>query len=709
MDEELLKAARLYFEQMALARRAGDKPTATERENYARSLTNGQHGYADMEALRDEMGNDPVSSALRGFTANFADELVGMLPKALGGGAAGREEQRLRQDLYEQEHPKTDIALQAAGGVGAALALPLGKLAEGASLGQKMISGAKVGAALGAANGAGGGEDTMSRLEGAGIGGVGGAVLGAAIPRVLGSRPAAALGRRIASAAGEAMTPLEESFAKLGGVRVQLEKAIEGLGGFRAAHAANDALEAGGRGEIATLADLGKPMTDLADFAATNSSKAATQIGDVADARAAGTTSRVLNDFKAGAGDVSAEARVAQLAAETRAWANSDAAYGTRANGLGLHGNNPMVPLGDAEPLVTQPRIKNIFANAKNTSMIGPDASDFTTQAMNEARAANPELDKFMAANPKLNVQALLNDPDATAQLEAMGKGHLLTALKSADGKAPFDVVQDLQQSLQDAADHAFAKQQNNLGFRLKDSADLVQRTLEETIPGYADIVDQYAARKGMERAVELGQDWFHKKADIAGLRRVVESLKDKPLLMEEFRKGLASEQIIALQRQTGENAATKLMIAKNNLPQQQMNEIVFGDRATYDRFMQQAKAERALGYLSGAGKGSQTAGRAMRNAQALGTMGDVAHELVNNKPSLLHVAKAKLVHGTIGSMLEKRADELTPLLLTRGHSSIDELLNVLERTSARARVDATASRLAPGAESSLFGQRSQD
>lgn len=709
MDEELLKAARVYFDQLAKARAAGDKPSATERENYARQLTGGTHGYADMEALRDSLHDDTMGAAaqnvLQGMTGNFGDELIGLL-----GGSAAKEGARLRGDLLHQERPVTTALGELGGGAISAAMLPVGKFAEGASLAQKMRAGAKVGAVLGAANGVGAGEDMQSRALGGVAGGVGGAVLGAAVPGVMGSRVGSYVGNKIAGATGAVMTPLEESFARLHGVRAQLEKAVESLGGFQAAHAANDALEAGGRGDIATFADLGRPMTGLADYAATNSSKAANEIGDLAETRAGSSTSRVRADFTAAAGEHSADARVAQLAAETRAWANGPDAYGTRANGLGLHGANPTVDLNEAAPLVEQPKIKSLYNNAKQTSQIGPGATDFAAQAMKEARASNPELDKFMSANPKLNITNLVNDPDAVAQLEMMGKGHLIAALKSADGKAPFEVVQDLQQSLDDAAEHAFANKKNNLGFRLKDSADLVQRTLEEQIPGYGDIVDQYAARKGMARAVEQGQDWFNKKADMIGLKRVVDSFKDKPLLLEEFRKGLASEQLIALQRQTGENAATKMLIAKNNLPQQQMNEIVFGDQPTYNRFMQQAKAERQLGYLSSAGKGSQTMPRAAARESAEGVVGDVRSELRRGHFSFLRAGLHKADRALFGAYHERRADELTPFLLTQGHKSIDELLNILEQSSARARVGVGSTRYTPSAAASLFGDaRSQD
>lgn len=703
----------MYFDQLAKAAQAGDRPSAEEMENYARQLTQDKYGASDMDALSKQLhgdGGNAVASFLQGATANFADELVGLLPDALGGGEAGAEQLRLRNDMMRREHRVGDFVAQAAGGVGGALALPFGGAARGASLAQKIRAGAKVGAVFGGLNGAGSGETLEDRAVGGAVGAVGGGLVGAAVPRVAASRPVAAVSSAMQRLAGHAaeLSPVEQGFAKLSGARAQVEKAIENLGGFGAAREANAALAAGGRGAEARLVDLGKPMTDLADFAATNSSKAHTVLSDIVEQRGESSTARVLDDFKAAAGDHHAPSRQAELAAETKAWADGPDAYGTRQNGLGLHGKNPMVPLKDAEPLVTQPRIKKLFADAKEIAEIGPDGEDVATRAMNEARKDNPELNAFMAKNPKLNVASLLEDADAIAQLEAMGKGPLIAALKAANGAAPFDVVQELHRSLADAASHAFSKRQNFLGFKLKDSAAIVQRTLEETIPGYADIVDKYAERKALETASKLGEEWFNKKADIVGLNKIVAKLADKPELLEEFRRGLASKQIIALQRTDGANAATKMMIGKNNLAQQNMNKIVFGNEATYDKFMQQAKAERQLGKLARATGGSQTAGRTAAREDALGVIGEELQRA--GRPSVLRMGMNKARQLTVGPVLEKRADELLPFLTEQGDNKIAALLDLLERTSPRANVGIGSTHAAPGAITSLFGRaRSQD
>jgi hypothetical protein len=642
---------------------------------------------------------------LQGFTSNFGDELVGLLPEFLGGGDAGKEEMRLRGDFMRREHPVGDVASQAAGAVGAAVTLPIGGAMKGASLAQKALQGGRVGAVFGGLQGAGSGEDMESRLIGGAAGTVAGGIIGHAVPYAMASRPVQAITRPIGNAvrgmltpgaaAAEAtavVTPLEQSYAKLGAVRSQLDQAIDDMGGFTKARAANDRLLNGGRGEEARLVDLGRPMTQLADLAATNSPRANAALSDIVEQRGEASTARVLNDFKAAAGDHHAPSRQAQLAAETKAWADGPDAYG------GIRAANPNVPLGDAEKLVTQPRIKNMMAEAKRTGQIGPEPEDMASRAMAEARAENAELDAFLKANPKLDVEALLADPDVEAQLSMLGKSHLLEALRKVGGNT-FDNVQDLHSALRDAANSAFVKGANSLGFRLKASAAVVNKTLEDAIPGYADIVDQYAARKGLETASKLGEEWFGKKADVTGLNNVVASLADKPALLEEFRRGLASKQIIALQSQSGTNQATKTMIAKNNLAQQNMNKIVFGDEATYDKFMQQAAAERQLHKLAEATGGSQTSGREAAKQRALGTVGAFL-----DAPTLKSGLYNSVRKAVRGKALEKNADELLPFLTTKGHDEVARLLDLLERTSPRAAMGIGTTNATPSAITSLFG-----
>lgn len=682
---------------MAKAKAAGDKPTATEREAYARELTNGSHGYADMEALSDKLHDDkgnPVASAIQGFTANFGDELVGLLPKFLGGGDNGKEEMRLRMDMQRREHPVADMVTQGAGAVTSALLLPELKLAEGAPIAARALAGGRMGAMFGAANGVGSGEDATSRAIGGAAGAVGGAILGEAAPKLAATTAGQAVTKAIARIL-PARTPFElppnnapvtQVTSRLEQVSAGIDKAIHQMGGYGRARAANKALADAGRGDISVLADLGKPLTDEAKFAANNSSSARTAISDVIDERGSGSTQRVIDDFKNVVGDVHAPTREAELAGETRAWAEGPDGYG------GIRDKNPTVPLGDAEKLVTQPRVKNLWKEAKETGQVG----------LTPELAGSDAMDKLIALNPKIDGKAwedLLVNPDVVAQLRAAGKGHLIDALNRGDGHS-FDNVQDLMHSLQDASTSAFASGKNNLGFKMKESAGLVQKTLEDHIPGYADIADKYAQRKSLEAALDDGTKWFHKANDITGLNKKVASLT--PEQLDQFRHGVASEQLIQLQGSSGSNQATKTMIARNNPARTNMLKVVFGDEPTFDAFMTKAKAERQLGKLGDAVGGSST----HFNEANAASHDNLAKKVLEHGThlSVSHRVQNAVVKAVLGPMREKQANAMTPHLLTKGTAAIDALLDFYEAAGTKNIPDALSKEL-PALGGSLFHQ----
>jgi hypothetical protein len=300
----------------------------------------------------------------------------------------------------------------------------------------------------------------------------------------------------------------------------------------------------------------------------------------------------------------------------------------------------------------------------------------------------------------------LLANPDVEAQLRLAGKGHLIDALQKGDGHS-FNNVQDLQQSLQDAANAAFASGKNNLGYRMKDAAGVVQQTLEDQIPGFADITAKYAQRKGLERALKAGTEWFHKAADITGLNKVVQSLG--PAELEQFRHGIASEQIIALQSKDGANAATKAMIAKNNPARQRLLQIVFEDEPTFDAFMQRARAERQLGKLANTIQGSQTHARGAASRVALADEIGTAGELLKpSNHSLPHKLKMLAWNHTIGPINRRRADAMTPQLMTQGTGAIEALLRQMEAANAVGGPGNVATQSAPATISSLFGSQSK-
>jgi len=127
---------------------------------------------------------------------NWGDEIAGVgygLGSVISGkrsfGDGFREGQRRfkeNQAGYKKEHP-TLSTVSAGTGMGLGMVLPAGKALKGASMGRKVLQGAKIGAAYGAASGAGEGDgvDIGRRATNAVHGAASGAMVGAVLPPVV--------------------------------------------------------------------------------------------------------------------------------------------------------------------------------------------------------------------------------------------------------------------------------------------------------------------------------------------------------------------------------------------------------------------------------------------------------------------------------------------------------------------------------------------
>jgi hypothetical protein len=260
--------------------------------------------------LDDKMGRSEavLKGARAGVTANFADELEGL--KAAGGNAlpgnsifgipldsltgAGRmlyerlmsaigqdggneatknyettrDAVRAEEKKAEQDRPGYFMA----GNVAGSVALPGGAALKGGKLGERIVSGAKVGGVTGAVMGAGAGEDLAGRVEGAVEGGTMGIVAGGAAPVAVKGVETAANGVRAAVA------PLANTVR---GFRdVEGEAARRVTGAIRRDVANNDTGLSGGEfvagrraGDPVAIADLGGETTRALARSATNTSQ----------------------------------------------------------------------------------------------------------------------------------------------------------------------------------------------------------------------------------------------------------------------------------------------------------------------------------------------------------------------------------------------------------------------------------------------------
>lgn len=120
------------------------------------------------------MGPSMLMRAGEGVTFGYLDELAGMLP-----GITTDEARNVLDRARETTGVAGDVA-EAAGAVGSSIALPVGRVAQGASLGAKTLGAMKAGGAGGALYGSGEADGSLvDRAKGAVVGGVAGGATGA--------------------------------------------------------------------------------------------------------------------------------------------------------------------------------------------------------------------------------------------------------------------------------------------------------------------------------------------------------------------------------------------------------------------------------------------------------------------------------------------------------------------------------------------------
>lgn len=369
MNEELLKAIRALLTVRQRVERAGATLPEPDQEAFVREETKGKFGLADVNKVLSSIdtsvgGRNLARSAIQGASFNFGDELLGLLPESMGGGEAGKQEMRLRDQLFAKEHPVVNAVAGAAGGL-AVPGLGAGSLMRGsASLGAAALRGAASGAVAGGLAGAGSGEGAEDRLGRAGMGAAVGGAAGAVIPATVG-------------AARYLYSPAARAARRFG-------QAVDASGGAGAVRTQNAALAAAGRGEQALPGDLSPQLHAVTDYAANNSDDVRSQLVPVLQQRQADAGERLLGDVKAQVGDPIADQRLQELASSRRTWAASDDGFeGLRKAGAELN-------VAEIEPVLAQPKVRDAWRAAQQTGLIGefPDVSKASFQMLQDTKEA---------------------------------------------------------------------------------------------------------------------------------------------------------------------------------------------------------------------------------------------------------------------------------------------------------------------------------
>lgn len=624
MDPELAKAVRQMLAAQANAKKAGVVLAPADLDAFIREETGGKYSLAHAQKLVQSLVADhgnAVASGLEGFTGNFGDELVGLLPDALGGGEGGKEQMRLRTDLFHQQHPVADVALGVGGALASTPLLPELKAAEAAGTGARIARASGIGALYGGAAGAGSGEDAASRLTHGALGTAAGAVLGTALPAVV-------------AGAKTIFEPLERANARL-------TEAIMQSGGFGAVRKSLSDVVAAGKGELAHLADLSPRLRGAADFAANNSEDAFSRIREAVDARAAGTPQRMLDDYRGAAGDAHGPTRMQQLKDALSGWAGE--AYGK------IRGMENQFDKKAVSETLNHPDLQGAWKYARR-------AGDLATP---EGKALDEFFKLLSSTDPEVR---------AAARKSIVEEGGIPSA---SERPVSFNDLQQFKRILDARVKKAYAAGDGELAKQYSLVRDKVKQIIVDKVPEYTATDAEYARRKGLIQAVQDGMDAFHKN-DITALKNKVASLS--PEQLEQFRHGLASEQIVALQGKGTGSAAVREMTA-DKLAQQARLKVVFGNEETFDKFMNQAKTEKQFDALKETVGNSATARRLA--AREHDPLNDVTR---NMHYSLLRRVEHAIGRRVAGAIQHKTAGEMTGPLLTKGEDAISKLLRELEK-----------------------------
>ena len=290
------EAAPLASEASPAAKTVEAKPDRGVMDATARGVAQGATGnfYDELRGLVEAGGakeKDPAS---------LYSVISGLYRRATGAEGAeeayttARDRERAIDKTANEQHPIASTVGNIGGSI-AATAVPVGMMGQAATMGGRMVQGAKVGSALGAVSGAGEGEgamDTAARTTmGLGVGGVLGA---AATPIVEGVvRGASALARPVVNGIRGALSPDDEAARRVASA-VTKDIQTDRLANTRLTpREFGENVQAGGP---ATIMDMGGETTRaLARSAANTSTEGRFLLNQTIDERFEAQGPRVVN------------------------------------------------------------------------------------------------------------------------------------------------------------------------------------------------------------------------------------------------------------------------------------------------------------------------------------------------------------------------------------------------------------------------------
>ncbi len=465
----------------------------------------------------------------------FADRIAAAAQTAMGRGPYAENLEKVRGHVkqYEEEHPYISTAAEIAGGA----ALPIGAIgavAKGASLGQKAISGVRTGAGIGALFGAGASPDLTDIPQTAvdtGLGALGGAALGGALPVAARGVGLAAEASGIPQTIRGALNPEREALRHIG--------------------TALQADEAARTAQIARRAAQGEPVGEMesarlglspGEFAQTNAPAVIADMGGEATRRLA----RAASNISPEAGSI--------LKSETA----------HRFEGQAHRIADELVGLGAGD---TTQRLEKIKALARRENA-GNYAKSY---AEGNRPIFSPEIERLTGSPDVLEaMKAAATTGKSRAIVEGMGAfrpgvevtedGRVLF-MKGPNGAPTYPNLQYwdyVKRELDASANRAARSGDKEAAGRLRAQAKMLRSELDKHVPSYVKTRSVAERAFGASDALEAGQNFVHARGENSVYRKDLAAMR--PAERKLFAHGFVSE----LSSQVREGGLNRNQIIRN-------------------------------------------------------------------------------------------------------------------------------------------------
>lgn len=413
----------------------------------------------------------------------------------------------------------------------------------------------------------------------------------------------------------------------------RLVRALQDGGGVAPLEAADAAMTAAGRGGIRVPADLSPRLQQLADFAANNNPDVRATYLPQLETRGAGQGGRLMSDL------------------------------------TDLFGSTPDAA-AKREALVAARRA---IAN-------GPDGYDALNRAAGQI--TDPRLIKILR---RPVVRGVFNDAVRTGDIAGLKE------------QIPnFRTLNELRQALDDAANKAFTSGATNRGAALRAATDELTGIMEDNVPGFRALQDQYRVASAPINAMDDAAKML-KTVDVRQLQRTMAGMT--PDAQDAFRHTLASGMVDDLNATaTNRNVAQKFLFASPDMEAKMR--VVFGDEPTFQQWMDRVRAERAMAMTRDAFGNSLThfrdmeAGGVSEGLRTYATPGHIMPELMGRIPLF-----------TSRQQAGRAAAKMAPLLFKQG-MPLQDFLQAIRELAAQGNAGPLSRTYLPAVGGSLLGQQ---